>query len=391
MEKFHVDRVLGKGGFGKALLVSSLIDGRKRVVKQILKKTLTKKEQEKAMSEITILSNLKHTNIIRYRGCKITDSSIFILMDYAEGGDLSSKIKERGPSKFCEEQIIDWFTQICLAVKYLHDRKIIHRDIKPGNIFLDKKGVVKLGDFGLAKYLPNTQAFAKTATGSPYYLPPEICKGEQYNMSADIWSLGCVLYELCALKRPFSGTNIRDIMASIVHIHSPRIPMVYSKELSDIVASMLQKDPSKRPSINQLLQIPLLKYKAIALLGPEQAEKELSHTVFHGSFPGETPNGENKEVVVLVHDEKKMSNENEEDKIRFMGRTLILNTKGQTPSEKAKVLKEFIVELIGQSKMDELYSKILASKPIDVRLIGKTKDEQYIVQLIMQLIAYEAK
>ena len=408
MEKFHVDRVLGKGGFGKALLVSSLTDGRKRVVKQILKKTLTKKEQEKAMSEITILSNLKHTNIIKYRGCKITDNSIFILMDYAEGGDLSTKIKERNLTKFSEEQIIDWFTQICLAVKYLHDRKIIHRDIKPGNIFLDSKGIVKLGDFGLAKYLPNTQAFAKTATGSPYYLPPEICKGEQYNFSADIWSLGCVLYELCSLKRAFTGTNIKDIMASIIHIHSPRIPMIYSKELSNIASSMLQKDPTKRPTINQLLQIPLLKYKAIALLGPTQAEIELSHTVFHGSIPGETPAGANKEVIMLFNDKKNEIKENDkkeekeqgtketketedEEKIKFMGRTLVLKTKEQNASEKAKALKDFIVELVGQSKMEELYNKILNSQPKDVRLIGTTKDEQYIVQLIMQLIAYETK
>lgn len=389
MERFHIDRVLGQGGFGKAMLVSSLTDGRKRVVKQISKKTMTEKEQKRALTEINILSALRHSNIIKYRGCKLTESSIYILMDYASGGDFATEIKSRNGQKYPEERIIDWFTQMCLAVKYLHDRKIIHRDIKPGNIFLDDKGIVKLGDFGLARYLPRTEAFAHTATGSPYYLPPEICRGEKYNFSADIWSLGCVLFELCSLHRAFTGATIKDIMAQIINLRQPSIPFMYTKDFSDIVEGMLQKDPSKRPTVNQLLQIPCIKFKAMALLGTEQANIELQHTVFHGFGPGETPADQKKEIVIV---NEKMRDDNDDDeKIIFMGRTLILCGKSHDHETKADQLRKFIIEIIGESSFNDLYHKVASSDPILIRSIGKTKEDKYIVQLITQLIAFETK
>lgn len=387
MERFHVDKVLGQGGFGKAMLVSSLKDGRKRVVKQISKKSMTLKEQKRALSEINILSSLRHTNIINYRGYKLTDSSIYILMDYASGGDLAAEIKNRGCQKYPEEKIIDWFTQMCLAVKYLHDRKIIHRDIKPGNIFLDEKGIIKLGDFGLARYLPRTEAFAHTATGSPYYLPPEICKGEKYNFAADIWSLGCVLFELCALHRAFAGTTIKDIMWHIINTRQSMIPFTYTKDISDIIDGMLQKDPTKRPTINQLLQIPFIKFKVMALLGSEQANIELCHTVFHGCTPGTTPKDQNKEVVIINanHDD------NDDEKITFMGRTLILGERSINHQNKAKLLRKFIIDIIGEKEFDNLYHQIAISEPSVIRNIGVSKECKYAVQLITQLIALETK
>ena len=387
MERFHVDKVLGCGGFGKAMLVSSLTDGRKRVVKQVSKKTMSAKEQKRALSEINILSSLRHSNIIKYRGYKLTDSSIYILMDYAAGGDLSTEIKSRCGKKYSEEKIIDWFTQMCLAVKYLHDRKIIHRDIKPGNIFLDEKGIIKLGDFGLARYLTRTEAFAHTATGSPYYLPPEICKGEKYNFAADIWSLGCVLFELCSLHRAFHGATIKDIMAQIINVRQPRIPFAYTKDFSDIVEGMLNKDPLKRPTVNQLLQIPFIKYKAMALLGPEQAASELCHTIFHGLKAGETPKDQKKEIVVI----NEKSDDNDDNKIMFMGRTLILGEKANDHAEKAQLLRKFIIDIIGDKSFNDLYCKVSSSDPFAIRNIGASKEDKYVVQLITQLIAFEAK
>lgn len=100
--------------------------------------------------------------------------------------------------------------QICFAVKYLHDKNILHRDLKLSNIFISSNGDIKLGDFGIAKVLNNTDEFAKTIVGTPYYLSPEICQKKPYNHKSDIWSLGCVLYELMNLKHAFEGESKID-------------------------------------------------------------------------------------------------------------------------------------------------------------------------------------
>jgi NIMA (never in mitosis gene a)-related kinase 1/4/5 len=128
-------------------------------------------------------------------------------MDFADGGDLQKQISKRKDSLnyFKEEQIIDWFTQICLGMKHVHDRKIIHRDIKAQNVFLTKEGAIKLGDFGIARILHNTVDVTKSVVGTPYYLSPEIIDGLPYSFKSDVWSLGVLLYEMCALKPPFDA------------------------------------------------------------------------------------------------------------------------------------------------------------------------------------------
>ena len=119
-----------------------------------------------------------------------------IVMDYCEGGDMYHKIaKQRELGKlFPESQIITWFVQMALAMNYVHDKKILHRDLKTQNIFLTSKGDIKIGDFGIARVLQHTYDCANTAIGTPYYLSPEICQEKPYNQKSDIWSLGCIFY-----------------------------------------------------------------------------------------------------------------------------------------------------------------------------------------------------
>lgn len=120
-------------------------------------------------------------------------------MEHADGGDLQTKIKKvkEENSYLTEDQVLNYFTQICLAIKHLHDRKILHRDLKSQNIFLTKSGIVKLGDFGIAKVLSHTKENVQTIVGTPYYLSPEIVENKPYNYKSDIWSLGILLYEMC--------------------------------------------------------------------------------------------------------------------------------------------------------------------------------------------------
>ena len=98
-----------------------------------------------------------------------------------------------------------------LAIKHVHDRKILHRDLKCGNVFLTKQGIVKLGDFGIARMLDQTAGFAETVVGTPYYLSPEIVQAQEYNFKTDVWSLGVILYEMFALQPPFNGNNIATL------------------------------------------------------------------------------------------------------------------------------------------------------------------------------------
>jgi NIMA (never in mitosis gene a)-related kinase len=141
---------------------------------------------------------------------------------------------------FNEDQILYWFTQICLALKHCHDRKILHRDIKAGNIFLMKSGLIKLGDFGIARVLQSTTEMAATVVGTPYYLSPEIVQSNTYDFKTDIWSIGVLLYEMCALRPPFNGQNLHQLAIQIVSGTYPPIDTNrYSMELSKLIQRLL--------------------------------------------------------------------------------------------------------------------------------------------------------
>ena len=178
-----------------------------------------------------------------------------IVMEYADGGDLSNKIKEQKKAgrPFEETTVLDWFTQMCLAIKHVHDRKIIHRDIKGQNIFITKANTVKLGDFGIARILNKTMDKARTVVGTPYYLSPEIIESKPYSFKCDVWSMGVVLYELCALAPPFTANSLQFLALKIVKGSYTPIQGSYSKELKTLVAEMLSLDPGKRPSADQIL------------------------------------------------------------------------------------------------------------------------------------------
>lgn len=441
MESFRVLRKIGQGGFGRAYVVKSLESGELRVVKQIRFKNMSKEKIAKTMDEIKIMSRLKHFNIIHYRSHVIQNDSLMILMDYADGGDLATLIQGRNGKSWNEDIIIDYFVQMCLAVKYMHDRKIIHRDIKASNFFLCKNGIIKLGDFGLSRLLPSTKAMLDTQIGTPYYLSPEVCKGDEYNMKTDIWSLGIVLYEMCALKHPFLGRTARDVMQNIINSRTPTIPKYYDLDLQKIVKMMLEKDPDRRPTINDILSMPLIRYKSIALLGRTQARIELSHTIFHGYAPGVTPEDFPDEILFVddynelskeiqsniirddhqsTKDEKTDSNDQKSEDneainqshssesscskdnkynsddlelVDFMGIPMRLPhaKKNSPPSVKADDLREFIECLAGKEKIEEIRSFLEKSKknPVALQFKFPYKKEMCIVKLVEKLMQYE--
>jgi hypothetical protein len=166
------------------------------------------------------------------------------------------------------------------SLQHVHDRKILHRDLKTQNIFLTWDGHVRVGDFGVSKVLGGTRELASTAVGTPYYLSPEICQNKKYNNKSDVWSLGCVLYELLTGLHPFDGASLKLLIAKITK--GVFVPVTgCSVDLANAVKQMLQRDPSKRPSVNNLLQKKPFKERACVLLDPATHEDEFSHTVLH--------------------------------------------------------------------------------------------------------------
>lgn len=229
--------------------------------------TMTEAEKQMLVSEVNLLRELKHPNIVRYydRIIDRTNTTLYIVMEYCEGGDLASLIakctKER---QYLEEDfILRVFAQLALALKDCHRRRdgghvVLHRDLKPANIFLDSKRNVKVGDFGLARILNHDTSFAKTFVGTPYYMSPEQMNRMSYNEKSDIWSLGCLLYELCALSPPFMAYNQKDLAEKIKEGKFRRIPYRYSDELNKLLTEMLNLKDYLRPSIEEILQYSLL-------------------------------------------------------------------------------------------------------------------------------------
>ena len=205
-------------------------------------------------------------------------------MDYAGGGDLAQKIKKHAVSRkyIKEDLILDWFTQMCLALKHVHDRKIIHRDIKAQNVFLMSDGTIRFGDFGVARILDYTVAKAQTQVGTPYYITPEILRGRSYTSKADVWSLGVLLFELCALDVPIKAGNLNDLYRRIMNFRKvPALPAQYSSTVKDLISSMMRADASKRPSVKDLLEHPAVSSRISKFLTDEEQKEEFGHTVLH--------------------------------------------------------------------------------------------------------------
>lgn len=202
---------------------------------------LSTKEKENALNEVRILASIKHPNIASYNEAFFEENGHFlcIVMEYCDNGDLQTKINNaKKTSRFTKEDDV-WsiFYQMILGLQALHKKKIIHRDIKCANVFLTKDGMVKLGDLNVSKIAK--AGILKTQTGTPYYASPEVWKDQPYDIKSDIWSLGCVLYELVALNPPFTAKDMKGLYQRVVKGVYPKIPNHYSTDLSAILSQLL--------------------------------------------------------------------------------------------------------------------------------------------------------
>ncbi|NXT84663.1 NEK3 kinase, partial [Zapornia atra] len=252
MEEYKVLKVLGEGSFGRALLVHHTSSDQKYAMKEI-RLPMSSLDVENSRKEAVLLAKMKHPNIVAYKESFEVDGHLYIVMEYCDDGDLMQKIKHQRGKLFPEDTILHWFVQMCLGVKHIHDKRVLHRDIKSKNVFLTQNGKVKLGDFGSARLLAHPVSYACTYVGTPYYVPPEIWESMPYNNKSDIWSLGCILYELCTLRHPFQANSWKHLILKICKGSYNPLPSHYSYELHYLIKQMFKRNPKNRPSASTIL------------------------------------------------------------------------------------------------------------------------------------------
>lgn len=264
---------IGAGSYGKAVLVQDR-DGKLFVMKIIDMSRMDSKQRKDAANEVKVLASLKHPYIVSYRESFTENRNLAIVMDYADGGDLHERIaKTRKAMKtFSEDKIVRWFTEATLALKYMHDKHVLHRDLKSQNLFLTSQDRLRIGDFGISKVLENTAAFAKTTIGTPYYLSPEICMEKPYSYASDVWALGCILYEMAALRVPFDASSLQSLVHKITRGPAPVLPSAYSSELRQLCSDLLHREQSQRPLAPQILQTSVIQAEIRRMLREEQAK-----------------------------------------------------------------------------------------------------------------------
>ena len=260
LNDFEFGKILGKGAFASVVLVTRKADKKIYAMKRINISKMDQSEKESALNEIRILASLSHPNIIGYKEAFFDEMSktLNIVMEFADDGDIDKKIKDNLKKRnlFSEETIWSWIIQILEGLKYLHENKIMHRDIKCANIFLMKNGLLKLGDLNVSKIAK--LGIAQTQTGTPYYISPEIWEEKPYDYKCDIWSVGCIIYEMCTLRPPFRGTSLSELYKNIKNGYY--IPISnYSDDIKNIISMMLVIDNKKRASAEELLNTNIIK------------------------------------------------------------------------------------------------------------------------------------
>ena len=181
------------------------------------------------------------------------------------------------------------------VLQHVHAAGVLHRDLKTQNVFLSGSGHVKLGDFGIAKLLASSEPLTATCIGTPYYMSPELFRGEPYGKKADVWALGCVLYELTARRRAFESPNLNSLSVRVMRGEHGPLPPSYSTGLHDLVRSLLSVNPAARPSLSSLLTHPMLRRHvssyADASLGARSEVAQLASPALAALRSHESPPG----------------------------------------------------------------------------------------------------
>ncbi|KAK9867887.1 hypothetical protein WJX84_001961 [Apatococcus fuscideae] len=253
---------IGVGSYGSVWKAMRRADSLTYAIKELDMRAMSHKERVDCAAEAKVLSSLQSPYIIRYFDSFIDEDFLYIVTEFASSGTLHSLISQaKGP--LSEDVVWRLLIQIVLGLHHMHQSRILHRDVKSQNIFLEGKQV-KIGDLGVARHMSTHTCFAKTVIGTPYYLSPELCEDRPYNQKSDVWALGVVLYECCTGKHPFDGQSQAALIMKILR-GQYRPVTGYSAELADIVKRCLTQSTARRPDTARLLSLPSIQSKAKTL------------------------------------------------------------------------------------------------------------------------------
>lgn len=249
--------ILGSGSFGKVYKVLRKSDNKHYAMKKVNLGMLGAKERQNALNEIRILASIQDANVISYKDAFFDESSqcICIVMEYAAKGDLATyftRLKRRN-EYISEAKFLIFAFQIIRGLKALHEQKIFHRDLKLANIMVDSEGNLKVGDLNVAKVAK--YGMALTQTGTPYYASPEIWQNKAYDEKSDIYSLGCIFYEMLSNRPPFEAIDMKSLFNKVIRGNFKAIGGTYSAETKSLVYSCLKMKPNTRPSCEDLLSL----------------------------------------------------------------------------------------------------------------------------------------
>ena len=263
--KYKKIKPVGRGAYGQVWLVESAADGSKCVAKIMATEKSSRYEQE-----VQCLAGCSHFAIVGLLDTMTSSVGPIIILEYVDGGDMSNMVKGRVNNKQpppSEDVIGHYFLCTALSLHHIHANHMMHRDIKAANVMLTSSGMAKMSDFGFSRMFDGTVSadVADTFLGTPYYLAPELWKRQKYSKQADNWSLGVLLYELMTLKKPFTSSSMRGLMQCICNGEFT-MPTGYSPELCAVLKGLLTVDTSKRMSMTDLLQQPVMRRYAQSLI-----------------------------------------------------------------------------------------------------------------------------
>ena len=258
--RFTIEKKIGAGQFSEVYKAHDLVTGEFVALKKIcIFEMMDARARLDCMKEINLLQQLNHPNIIKHLGSYIFGNDLYIVLELAGGGDLSRLLTHfaKKGRLIPEETIWKYFKSITSALAHMHAKRVMHRDIKPANVFMTVDGQPKLGDLGLGRFFSCYTNDAHSLVGTPYYMSPERIKEKGYNFKSDIWSLGCLLYEMAALQSPFYGErmNLYTLCQKIEACNYPPLPTSHSDELRTTIALCLNPYPEHRPDATKLHEI----------------------------------------------------------------------------------------------------------------------------------------
>ena len=275
MEGFEILEKLGEGAYSIVYKVKRKEDSNIYALKKVKLKGLSDKEKQNALNEVRILASVKSPFVISYKEAFIEEESetLCIVMEYADKGDLYQKIVHLKKIGCLIEEIDAWkiFIQMVRGLKSLHDLKILHRDLKSANIFLFSDGTAKIGDLNVSKVAQKGLGY--TQTGTPYYASPEVWNENPYDNKSDIWSLGCVTYEMLTLHPPFRAKNMEELYNRVIKGQFKKIGNKYSEDMNEIIGFLLKVNPRDRPNCDEILKHPLIK-KRLEFFQAQAGENE---------------------------------------------------------------------------------------------------------------------